>query len=211
VLGDNGGALTLGQVNTATAETGVIATGAHAFQARTYAGDGLRGWTDGAGSSGVFGYAPDATSYGVYGKNAGRGVAALGTYGAALWASTLGWSAPLALKIEGKSSFQGDAQFVGTTSVTQGTSTAALRVSGKAVFSRSGRVSVAAHHSTVDVDLRARGGLAGIPLCFANLTTYRSGVVVAAVRPNYPIAGKLRIYLNKTVASSIAVAWVVLG
>lgn len=41
-------------------------------------GDGRHG----AGSSGAFGYATDPASFGVYGKNANRGVAALGTYGA---------------------------------------------------------------------------------------------------------------------------------
>lgn len=90
------------------------------------------------------------------------------------------------------------------------TSGTALRVVGKAALSRSGRVSIAAGRSKVDVDLRARGGLAGAPLCFANLQSYRTGVHVAGVRPNFPSTGQLRIYLNKAVTSSIAVAWVVL-
>lgn len=205
VLGDNGGSLILGQDNTATAQTSLFSTGAHAFYAQTNAGDGLRGWTDGAGSSGVFGYASNVASFGVYGKNGGRGVAALGTYDAALWASNQGYGAPLAMKIEG------NATLLGLTSLTQGTAAAALKVNGKAVFSRSGKAVVAIGRSSVDVDLRSKGGLAGTPLCFANLTSFRSGVHVAAVRPNYPIAGKLRIYLNRSVTSAIAVAWVVMG
>ena len=55
------------------------------------------------------------------------------------------------------------------------------------------------------------GGLSGTPLCFANLRSYRSGVAVAAVRPNYPTAGKMRIYLTKTVWRSTSVAWIVMG
>jgi hypothetical protein len=87
----------------------------------------------------------------------------------------------------------------------------ALDVVGKAMFSRSGRVRIAAGKRSVDVDLRAKGGLAGTPLCFANLLYYRSGVYVAAVRPNYPSTGKLRIYLNKAVTASTNVAWAVLN
>ncbi len=46
---------------------------------------------------------------------------------------------------------------------------------------------------------------------FANLLAYRSGVSVAAVRPNYPSTGKLRIYLNKAIASNTYLPWLVLG
>lgn len=87
----------------------------------------------------------------------------------------------------------------------------ALKVSGKATFSRSGRASVRAGRSYVDVDLRAKGGLAGTPLAFANLLAYRVGVHVAAVRVNTPAVGMLRIQLNKAVASSTNVAWLVLN
>ncbi len=87
----------------------------------------------------------------------------------------------------------------------------ALEVDGKARFSRSGRATVAAGKSSVDVDLRTKGGLGGTPLCFANLTSYRSGTFVIAVRPNYPSTGKIRIYLNRTVTANTFVAWLVLG
>jgi hypothetical protein len=87
----------------------------------------------------------------------------------------------------------------------------ALQVAGRARFSRSGRATVAAGRSSVDVDLRTNGGLAGTPLCFANLTSYRIGTYVIAARPNYPSTGKLRIYLNKAATSSAYVAWLVLG
>jgi hypothetical protein len=99
------GDVVLGGNNDANSTTRVTATGQHAIEGRTNSGDGLRGWSDGANSSGVFGYSSVATGYGVYGKNTGRGVAALGTYNAALWASTAGWAAPLALKIEGPAQF----------------------------------------------------------------------------------------------------------
>ena len=87
-----------------------------------------------------------------------------------------------------------------------------LDVSGKVrVGDRSGRATVAAGRSSVDVDLRQRVGLSGTPLCFANVMSYRPGVFVTMVRPNYPIAGKMRIYLNRTATANTFVAWFVLN
>lgn len=87
-----------------------------------------------------------------------------------------------------------------------------LFVRGKAkLASRSGRVTVSAGKSFVDVDLRQKGGLTGTPLCFANLMSYRPGVFVTTVRPNYPADGRVRIYLNRAVSSNTFVAWFVLN
>jgi hypothetical protein len=83
----------------------------------------------------------------------------------------------------------------------------ALKVSGKTHFSRSGRATVAAGKSFVDVVVA--GGVAATSLCFANLTVYRSGVYVAAVRPAYPTTTKIRIYLNRAVVKATVVAWLV--
>jgi hypothetical protein len=109
--------------------------------------------------------------------------------------------------VEGKASHpQGVG--VAATNVELGT---ALMVRGKAKFlHRSGRATVRAGKSLTDIDLRLKGGLSGTPLCFANLTTYRRGVYVTAVRPNHPIAGKARIYLNRAVSGNTFVAWFVL-
>ena len=180
VLGADGDAMHVGESHAATATTSVIATGTHAILGQTNAGDGLRGWTDGANASGVFGYATDAAGFGVYGKNGNRGVAALGTYDAALWASTLGWAAPFALKVE-----------------------------GKAKFSRSGRATVLKGRSYVDITVA--GGLASNSMVHATLQTYRAGVAIAAVRKNYPAAGKARIYLTRvaSTSSSTYVGWFV--
>ncbi|HET9756100.1 MAG TPA: hypothetical protein VFP66_06340 [Candidatus Limnocylindrales bacterium] len=92
----------------------------------------------------------------------------------------------------------------------------ALVVRGKVKFNRSGRATILAGRSSVDIDFRLGPdspwyGLEGTPLCFANLMSYRPGVFVTTVRPNYPIAGKMRIYLNRTVNSRTFVAWVVLN
>ena len=85
----------------------------------------------------------------------------------------------------------------------------ALRVEGKASFSRSGRARVPAGKAWVDVTVP--GGIASTALCFANLTVYRAGVSVAAVRPAYPSAGKLRIYLSKALRTATYVSWIVMG
>ena len=103
-LGATGDVMHVGEDHTATSVTSIYATGTHALYAQTDSGDALRGWTDGA-ASGVFGFASSSAGYGVYGKNSNRGVAALGTYGAALWASNVGWAAPLAMDIEGPAQF----------------------------------------------------------------------------------------------------------
>jgi hypothetical protein len=93
----------------------------------------------------------------------------------------------------------------------------ALEASGKIRFtSRSGRVTVPAGRSYVDITLRLGDDspwsmLEGTPLCFANLMSYRPGVFVTTVRPNYPSRGLMRIYLNKAVTSSAFVAWFVLN
>jgi hypothetical protein len=87
----------------------------------------------------------------------------------------------------------------------------ALDVIGKARFSRSGRATIGAGKRYVDVSLASKGGLGGTPLLFATLRTYRSGVYVAGVRPNYPSTGKFRIYLNKALSAATYVSWMVLN
>jgi hypothetical protein len=87
----------------------------------------------------------------------------------------------------------------------------ALDVIGRVRFSRSGRIAVPAGKTFVDVDLRHNGGLGGVPLVFASLQEYRGDVYLAAVRPNFPSAGRLRIFLNKAPGAAAPVAWHVLG
>jgi hypothetical protein len=91
-----------------------------------------------------------------------------------------------------------------------------LSVFGKVKFTnRSGRVTVPAGRSSVDVDLRPTDlpfhGLEGTPLCFANVMSHRPGVFVTNVRPNHPVEGKIRIYLNRSAPSPTYVAWLVLN
>jgi hypothetical protein len=87
----------------------------------------------------------------------------------------------------------------------------ALHVDGRAWFSRSGRASVAAGRSYVDVSVS--GALDKDASVLAVLQSRRTGVYVAGVRKNYPTAGKARIFLNKvaSTSSSTVVAWLVIG
>jgi hypothetical protein len=91
----------------------------------------------------------------------------------------------------------------------------ALKVRGKVQFSRSGRATIRKGRSFVDIDFTYYSGdvygLGGTPLCFANVMSYRPGVFVTNVRPNYPVSGKLRIYINRAVSANTYVAWFVLS
>jgi hypothetical protein len=87
----------------------------------------------------------------------------------------------------------------------------ALDVNGRAQFSRSGRASVPANSKNVDVTVP--GGLSASANVLATLQIKRGNVTVIAARPNYPTAGKVRIYLSgvASTTASTPVAWFVLG
>ena len=90
-----------------------------------------------------------------------------------------------------------------------GTAATALSVEGKAKFNRSGRASVAAGRTFVDVVVP--GGLSSSSLVLATPLLSRAGVYVQAAVPN-PATGRIRIQLNKVASSSSAtpVAWFVI-
>ena len=72
-------------------------------------------------------------------------------------------------------------------------------------MTRSGRATVSKGRSYVDITVT--GGLTSRSVVIATLQSYRPGVAVAAVRKNYPSAGKARIYLTR-VASTTANTYV---
>jgi len=86
----------------------------------------------------------------------------------------------------------------------------AVYASGKVKLDRSGVGSVPANQTYVDVTVP--GGVVATALGFANLQVKRTGVYIAAVRPAYPSAAQMRIYLNKVASTtaSTPVAWMVL-
>ena len=79
----------------------------------------------------------------------------------------------------------------------------ALKVDGKAQFSRSGKASVPPGKKYVDVTVP--GGLVANSVVHATMMTYRKGVAVAAARKNYPTTGKVRINLTKVASTSTAI------
>ena len=165
-------------------------------------GNGVRGFaSSGIGVSGEVltgvGVSGIGSVDGVRGHAAsGRGVAGDADTGTGVQGKTIS-----GIGLEGQS-------FTGTGVRAQSSTGTALDVAGKAHFSRSGTATVTAGHKSVTVTVP--GGLTGTPLCFANLRSYRSGIGVAAVRSNYPSAGKIRIYLTRTVSSATSVAWMVM-
>ena len=201
-------------------------------------GIGVRGSsTNSAGvfGSSVYGTGVQATSTGenaLYAGCSGGGAAiyaeGIGGYGvlvtsnapdrAVVFAQALGGSA-------GVHGHAGDSQAAtqantGVQGTTQGSGTGgyfssptgnAIRVQGKASFSRAGRTSIPKNRSYVDVAVS--GGLASSAFVIATLQAARTGVWVSSVRVNYPTSGKARIQLNK-VASTTAttpVGWIVIG
>ena len=130
---------------------------------------------------------------GVYGQSEGSDPVLTGNASAGLWGAA---TTPAG---------------IGVVAVSGDLTGTALWVQGKVrLRTRSGRATVRAGRSSVDIDL-TKGGLAGTPLCFANLMSHRPGTFVTSVRPNYPVAHKARIYLNREVTSNTYVAWFVLN
>jgi hypothetical protein len=99
--------------------------------------------------------------------------------------------------------------FVGV-AATAGDAGTALRVTGRAQFSRSGNASVPAGRSFVIVNVA--GELTSGSLVLATPMFNRSGVYVQSAVPN-PATGQIRINLNKVASSSSAtpIAWFVIN
>jgi hypothetical protein len=81
----------------------------------------------------------------------------------------------------------------------------ALQVNGKAVFSRSGKITIGRGRSSV---AKALAGVTASSLVIATLQTYRAGVYIAAATP---ALGSFRIRLNKAAAGPTVVVWMILN
>jgi hypothetical protein len=144
---------------------------------------------------GVFGYsdpgpAEGPLGAGVWGVSDDLGVAgdgSIGVVGQGFW-GTLGYSE--------------EPSGIGVVASAGDPTVRALRVEGRAEFTRSGRTSISAGHSTKAVTL---AGCTSSTIVFAVLAANRSGRYVRAV---VPASGKFTIYLNSTVSSSTLVAWI---
>jgi hypothetical protein len=185
----------------------------------------------GPAKTGVYGEATqDANARGVFGKSSlgqgvrgeattGQGVQGVATTGQAVRGDTTGGTGVYGQATSGRAvrgiattgeGVRGEAT-TGFGVKALATTGVALDVIGRAVFSRSGRVSVPANAAYVDVTVP--GGLSSSANVLATLQYKRGDVHVLAARPNYPSSGKVRIYLS-AVASTVGttpLAWFVLG
>jgi hypothetical protein len=176
------------------------------LQGSSTGGAGILGWSITAPTldpvdaayTGVWGWSPAApiegqVGVGVVGESDDWGVLGLGSVG--VW----GYG-PYGVVGESASPTG-----VGVTAVAQSATSLALDVQGKVRFSRSGRTSVAAGHSTKVVTL---AGVSASSRVFALIHSNRGGRWVRSV---VPTTGSFKIYLNGTVSSSTYVAWFVLN
>lgn len=161
----------------------------------------------------------DATTEGVGVRGeSGTGLGVFGVTSSGAYAGVFGRSDDAGIGVVGSSAVVGvlgsadDNNGVGVYGSGASVAGYAFAADGKAAFRRSGKASVLKNRTSVDVDLRTNGGLNSFSLCFAVMQTSRSGTWVRNVRANYPIAGKMRIYLNKVASttSSSTVAWIVM-
>jgi hypothetical protein len=143
---------------------------------------GVYGWASG-GVNGDFvpaGVWGDSGVLGVVGTGA-TGVIGIGPLGVDGYAATSGGIGVLAEGVGGSR---------------------ALRVAGRAEFTRSGRTTIAAGASSKKVTL---SGCTTSTLVFAVLATSRPGRWIRAV---VPASGSFTIYLNTSVTSSTAIVWI---
>jgi hypothetical protein len=215
----NGGNVLLGNIpgapldgtgtNEASATTGIHTTTGSGFRAVTaavseYGIDGRSTAVTGLGA-GVYGESAAPNGYGVLGYNFATTGSPVGVHGEA--------TGPTGVGVVGKAI--GGTGAIGVRAISQGIALKAesdgiaVDCLGAARFTRSGRASVAANAKYVDVTVP--GGLTSKSIVHATIQTYRAGCAILAARPNWPTAGKARIYLTKVASttSSTPVAWMV--
>jgi hypothetical protein len=232
-------ALSQGVFGETTAGAGVLgrASTGHGVRGESDAGPGVFGTNDsasvgsivgdGGAGTGVHGHGgggtiPDSPpTTGVYGTAtaAGTGVFGDATAGAGVrgWATTGdGVSAKATTGVATRAVATGGIGVHGEATTGVGvkavaTTGTALDVGGRAVFSRSGRANVPPGAKRVDVTVP--GGLDSNANVLATLQIRRAKVHVIAARPNYPSAGKVRIYLSDIASPTAAtpLAWFVIG
>lgn len=197
-------------INEASASTAIHTTVGSGFKAETAAGSqaGLEGRSSAVTGSGigVYGEGDAPNGYGVFGFAPASTGAPKGVYGQAIGPTGIG---VMGQSLGGVSTIGVYGTGAGVGVRAESNDGVALDVLGKAKFKRSGRASVLANAKYVDVTVP--GGLTANSLVHATIQTYRAGVSIVAARPNWPTAGKIRIYFNKVASttSSTPVAWMV--
>ena len=173
---------------------GVYGSASNSATPSVFVGTGVTGQSD--AKTGVLGFtgttAPAPAGYtGLYGVGVAGGTAGRGVYG----------YAPTGTGMQGQS-----ASGTGVKAVASDTGFA-LRVLGKAGFTRSGKTVVTAGHSNV---VKTSIALTSSSFVIATLQTNVAGLFIQAVVTN-PAGSKFTIYLNKAPAVNVAVAWLVVN
>ena len=219
----DGGNVVLGAQNAAETETTITTTTAGpaevSLKVRTVTpnaaallastGDETGIVTD-TGYTGIYGWAPEAPfpadpqyeGSGVWGDSPDDGV--VGTGGLSGVLGIGGGTGVFGAGVDGVVGVGGSGG-AGVRAFGASATSLALTVSGKVVFSRSGRATIGSGKSSVKVTL---AGTTTSSRVFAVLHSNRSGRYVRAV---VPTTGSFTIYLNTTVTSSTYVAWFVIN
>ena len=218
----DGWAMNIGETNLGNKMTWLKTAGGHGFQSESDVGDGLRGFSSAAPSSGVFGRNSHADGFAVYGRNTAQGTFGhLGGKGSGVY----GFSPLANVAVKGESSSPGGAAVLGINTATGAQGGLGLRSSGvwggaptdlnhwgleiaegRVSFSRSGLLTIAAGKSSVST---TRPALNPATMVLATLQSNRAGVYIQAAVAS-PAAGKITIYLNKKVTAATKVAYFVL-
>jgi hypothetical protein len=145
--------------------------------------------TQSAGQADLYGHANNTSGSGVYGQNDGAGYGVAGRASGGI--GTLGDSA----------------DGIGVWASSQNAT--ALKVTGKAQFSRSGVATVAGSSAAPKNSVRVSLPITAKSMMTATLQKYVAGVYVVAAVPNVS-GGYFTIYLNKSVTTSVGpIAWMV--
>jgi hypothetical protein len=195
-------------VRGASSGTGVVGTGDQTGVAGRASGVGV----DGVGATGVHGSGDNGLHgngryNGVLAQGSENGVFAEGgTFGVFAEANDYGVFARAPFHgVFGEATAAGGA---GVDAAASGGGTA-LRVTGKAQFSRSGATTVAGTSAAPKNSVRVNLGLTAKSMITATLQRYVPGVFVVASVPNVA-GGFFTIYLNKAVTTSVGpIAWIV--
>jgi hypothetical protein len=166
---------------------------------------GVYGTTFALAQYGVFGYS-GATSVGTCGLS-GSGTGVLGMTGSlANKPAALADTGVYGYAIKSASSIGvRGGTMSGTGVLAEATTGTALRVTGKAQFSRSARKPITAGHSSLKVTM---AGVTASSYVIATLQTKRAGVYILAA---VPAAGSFTIYLNKAVTGTTYVGYFVIN
>jgi hypothetical protein len=163
--------------------------GTYGVEGVSSTGTGVYGNTFAGSQNGVYGHANNSAASGVYGQNDGTGFGVAGR--AAGGVGVLGDSAN------------------GTGVWASSQNAIALKVVGKAQFSRSGVATVAGTAAVPKNSVRVSLPITAKSMMTATLQKFAAGVYVVAAVPNVS-GGYFTIYLNKSVTTSVGpIAWMV--